>query len=87
VHRLGVVGEKTAIKACYPAATSRLHRSGAISLLRRGAPASGKNYLIDAVIRLLPPESVVICSSTSDKALAYYGSGDPDALARACLRG
>ena len=58
----------------------RLHRSGAISLLRRGAPASGKNYLIEVVISLLPPESVIVCSSTSDKALAYYGGDDPGAL-------
>jgi hypothetical protein len=42
VHRLGVVGEKTAIKACYLTATSRLHRSGAIKPTTARSPGLGK---------------------------------------------
>ena len=73
VARLGVVNERSAIKASYLTATSRLEVKGAIALLRRGAAASGKNFLVDAVSRLIPPESVVTAAGGSPMSLAYYG--------------
>jgi Bifunctional DNA primase/polymerase, N-terminal len=57
VHGLGVVGESAAIRGAYLAATSRLLRNHAICLLRRGAAAGGKNFLLSTVFRLLPSES------------------------------
>ncbi len=81
VGRLGVVNERSAIKASYLTATSRLEAKGAIALLRRGAAASGKNFLVDAVFRLLPPESIVTAAGGSPMSLAYYGGVDAvDAL-------
>jgi hypothetical protein len=80
VHRLGVVGEGAAIRGGYLAATSRLLRKRAISLLRRGAAAGGKNFLLTAVLRLVPRDSVVVMSSGSPMSLVYYGGEDEDAL-------
>ena len=81
VHRLGVVREDTAIKAVYLTATSRLLRRRVISLLRRGTAASGKNHLIELVLGLFPPESVIRISASSPKVLAYFGGDDADFLA------
>lgn len=81
VARLGVVSERRAISATYLTATSRLNSKSAISLLRRGAAASGKNFLADAVFKLIPPESIVVAVGGSPKSLAYYGGADAvDAL-------
>jgi hypothetical protein len=71
--RLGVVSERRAISATYLTATSRLIKNHAISLLRRGAAASGKNHVADAVFKLIPPESIVTAVGGSPKALAYFG--------------
>jgi hypothetical protein len=78
--RLGVVGEGAAVRSNYLTMTSRLLRDGALSSLRRGAPAGGKNHLIGAVLRLMPAESVIRISGASPTALIYYGDSD-DALA------
>jgi hypothetical protein len=80
VHRLGVVGEGAAIRGAYLAATSRLLQKRAICLLRRGAAAGGKNFLLSTVLRLMPSDSVVVLSSGSPMSLVYYGGGDEDAL-------
>ena len=79
-HRLGVVGERQAIRAVYLAMTSRLLKDNAISLLRRGAPAGGKNFLIAVVSRFMPKDSVISISSASPMALIYHGD-DEAALA------
>jgi hypothetical protein len=79
-HRLGVVGERQAIRGIYLAMTSRLLKDSAISVLRRGAPAGGKNFLIGTLCRLVPEESVIAISSASPMALIYHGD-DEDALA------
>jgi hypothetical protein len=79
-HRLGVVGERQAIRGIYLAMISRLLKDSAISVLRRGAPAGGKNFLIGTLCRLVPKESVIAISSASPMALIYHGD-DEDALA------
>jgi len=79
-HRLGIVGERQAIRAVYLAMTSRLLKDNAISLLRRGAPAGGKNFLIGVVSRFMPEGSVISISSASPMALIYHGD-DEAALA------
>jgi hypothetical protein len=80
VHRLGVVGERQTIRAIYLAMTSRMLKDNAISVLRRGAPSSGKNFLIGVLCRLMPKESVIAVSSASPMALIYHGD-DENALA------
>jgi hypothetical protein len=80
VHRLGVVGESAAIRGAYLAASSRLNRTSAMCLLRRGAASGGKNFLIAKVIALIPADSVIHMSSGSPLSLIYYGGGDEDAL-------
>ena len=78
VRSLGVVGERHAVLATYLTATSRLCCGRAISLLRRGAAASGKNHLVESVFKLMPPESIVTVVGGSPKSLAYYGGVDAD---------
>ena len=53
-RQVGVIGEVSAIKGSYIAVTSRLMRSDAISILRRGAPSGGKNFLFAHVTALIP---------------------------------
>jgi hypothetical protein len=79
VAAAGVVGERRATLAVYLTATSRLNRRRCLSLLRRGAAASGKNVVVDATLALLPPESVFIVSGGSPKSLIYSGEGADDA--------
>ena len=52
----------------------------AVRLLRLGAPASGKNLVAEKVFRLIPEAAIIQVSSSSPKALAYFGGEDPDAL-------
>ena len=80
VHDLGVVGEGVSIRGAYLAASSRLCRHGALCLLRRGAPAGGKNFLVFKTLRLIPDDAVVHMSSGSPLSLVYYGDGDEDAF-------
>ena len=80
VHELGVVGEGASIRGAYLAASSRLCRHGALCLLRRGAAAGGKNYLISKALRLIPDDAVIHMTSGSPLSLVYYGDGDEDAF-------
>ena len=80
VHELGVVGEGASIRGAYLAASSRLCRHGALCLLRRGAPAGGKNFLVFKALMLIPDGAVVHMSSGSPLSLVYYGDGDEDAF-------
>lgn len=75
---LGVIGESASIRGAYLAATSRLLKKNAISYLRRGAAAAGKNHLLLAVLRLIPEESVLQISSATPMALIYEGKGEND---------
>ena len=61
VHRLGVVGEGAAIRGAYLTASSRLNRTIAMCLLRRGAASGGKNFLIAKTLALIPKASIIIC--------------------------
>jgi hypothetical protein len=79
-RRAGVVGEDASLRGAYIAASSRFNRRKAISLLRRGAPAGGKNFVTDTVLRFIPDEDVVRVSSGSPLSLVYYGGEDEDAL-------
>ncbi len=72
----GVVGENPARIAIFLTVTSRLHKRKAISLLRRGAASSGKNYLVEAIIQMVSPESLIVTSGGSPKSLPYRGGKD-----------
>ena len=82
VHRLGVIGEEASIRGTYIAGTSRLSRDTAISYLRRGASAAGKNHSIIKILKLFPNEDVIVISSATAQALIYEGAdaNDRDAL-------
>jgi hypothetical protein len=80
VHKSGVVGEEPAIRGAYLAASSRLLRKRPICLLRRGAAAGGKNFLLANVLALIPSASVIVMSSGSPMSIVYYGGGDENAL-------
>jgi hypothetical protein len=79
-RKAGVVGENASVCGAYIAASSRFNRRKAICLLRRGAPAGGKNFVTDTVLLFIPEEDVIRVSSGSPMALVYYGGEDEDAL-------
>ena len=79
-HKLGVVSESAGVRGLYLTFTSRLLVDEALRLLRLGAPASGKNIVVERTLTFIPEHSVVQISGASPKALAYYGGEDPDAL-------
>ena len=79
-HNLGVVTEGAGIRATYLTTVSRLLADEAGRLLRTGAPASGKNLVVEMVLAFVPAGAVVQISGSSPKSLAYYGGDDPDAL-------
>ncbi len=79
-HKLGLVGEGASVRGAYLAASSRLNKESAICLLRRGAPAGGKNFLVDKTFALIPADCIVRMSSGSPLSLVYYGGEDEDAL-------
>ena len=78
-QRAGMVGEKQAIRAVCLSMVSRLLKDGGVNLVRRGAPAGGKNFLVSIVTTLMPPESVIALSASSPTALIYFGD-DENAL-------
>lgn len=79
-HKLGVVNEGAGVRATYLTCTSRLLADEAGRLLRTGAPASGKNLVVEMVLAFIPADAIVQVSGSSPKSLAYYGGDDPDAL-------
>jgi hypothetical protein len=80
-HELGVVGEGAGVRAAYLTCASRLLAEDAIRLLRLGAPASGKNVVIEIVFRFIPADAIVHVSGGSPKSLPYYdGADNEDAL-------
>jgi putative DNA primase/helicase len=79
-HELGVVNEGANARALYLVSSSRLLADEAARLLRRGAPASGKNAVVEKVLKFIPSDAVIHISGSSPKMLPYYGGDDPDAL-------
>jgi hypothetical protein len=78
IHRLGVIGEGASIRGTYIVGTSRLSRDTAISYLRRGASAAGKNHPILKILKLFPHEHVITISSATPAALIYIGDDEND---------
>ncbi len=70
--RLGVVGERKNILTSYLAATSRkLDRP--LAIVVQSSSAAGKSSLMEAVLRLMPPEERVSYSAMTGQSLFYMG--------------
>ncbi len=76
VHAQGIVGEEAAIVAIFLTFASRRLRRRALSYLRRGAPSSGKNVVIETMLAMMPPDAVFTASGGSPKSLPYHGGAD-----------
>jgi hypothetical protein len=79
-RRVGVVGEDASFREVYLGASSRFNRRKALSILRRGSAAAGKNYIIEKMLCLIPEEGLIRVSSASPLSLVYYGGEDENAL-------
>jgi hypothetical protein len=74
--KLGLVGEEAGAKGVYLTCTSRLLASSSVRLLRLGSSASGKNFVVETVLRFIPGKAIVQISGASPKALPYFGGDD-----------
>ena len=79
-RKLGLVGEGASLRGAYLTASSRFNEDSAICLLRRGAPAGGKNFLFDRTFVLIPDGDIIRISSGSPLSLVYYGGENEDAF-------
>jgi hypothetical protein len=77
-HALGVVGEGASVRQLYMTYSSRFLIDDSVRLLRLGAPAAGKNLVVERTLELIPSESVIRFSGASPKALAYFGGPGPN---------
>jgi DNA primase catalytic core len=66
----GYAGEKVNKQLVYLAGTSRL-LSKPLSIYIQSGAGSGKSYLIETVLKLMPPEKVNSVTSVSDRAMNY----------------
>ena len=70
-RRLGVAGDNRGVVSAFLVAVSRLLKKPN-RMLRKGAPASGKNHVVDAVVQnLLCPDDYIVLTAASAKALIY----------------
>jgi hypothetical protein len=74
VQALGVAGEGNLIKFQYVVGVSRLLDSPLASRVK-GPSSSGKNYVIDKVAGLFPPEVVIRATQITPQALFYMKPG------------
>jgi hypothetical protein len=79
-RRRGVIGEEQGIRISLLSATSRLCLQQALNMLRRGAAAAGKNYVLERVLSYLPPDSVIRITMASATAFFYYDVGNENSL-------
>ena len=77
-RELGVVGEGASVRQLYLTYASRMLIDDSVRLLRLGAPAAGKNLVVEKLLEFVPTECVIRFSGASPKALAYYGGADPN---------
>jgi hypothetical protein len=79
-HRRGVIGEEQGIRISLLSATSRLCLQQALNMLRRGAAAAAKNYILERVLSYLPPDSVIRITMASATSFFYYDVGNENSL-------
>lgn len=68
----GVVGERNGKLVGYLAATSRL-LDKPLGLIIQSSSAAGKTSLAQAILRFMPDESQLVCSSMTSQSLYYLG--------------
>ena len=71
----GLVGEETNRLVCYLACVSRL-LPRPLSVLVQSSSAAGKTSLVEATLRLMPPETQVRLSALTGQSLYYMGPGE-----------
>lgn len=72
MEALGHVGEDRNKRLCYLAATSRL-MANPLNVLLMAPPGTGKSSVLDALVGLMPPESVVSLTRLAPMSLYYMG--------------
>jgi hypothetical protein len=70
VHSLGVVGETHLVKLVFIAGVSRL-LDAPINPLVKGASSGGKSFVSQQTLRLFPPESMLMLTTSSPLSLVY----------------
>ena len=75
VAACGVVGEEANAQAVYLAALSR-KLDKPLAVLIQSTSAAGKSALMDAVLKLVPPEERVAYSAMTGQSLFYLGEAD-----------
>lgn len=70
VRKMGVVGEETVAATVYLLVTSRL-LDKPVSAAIKGLSSSGKSFTLEQTLKFFPPESVVIMTAMSERALVY----------------
>lgn len=70
LHAWGVAGEERAIKLLYLCFTSRL-LDRIVSATLKGVSSSGKSFVAEKVLSLLPPSAFYTLSAMSERALVY----------------
>ena len=71
LERLNVVGVGREAKLIFLALVSRLLRSHPVSVAVKGPSSAGKSYLIEQILRFMPPSAYYALTAMSEKALAY----------------
>jgi hypothetical protein len=69
-NRLGCYGEERNVQIVYLALVSRVF-SRPVSVAVKGTSSSGKSYLVENVLKLMPPEAYHALTAFSEHALAY----------------
>ena len=70
VSVMGVVGEERSVKLLYLALTSRVFNRP-ISMAIKGSSSSGKSFVLESILKLMPPDAYYALTAMSDRALAY----------------
>lgn len=69
-HALGCYGEERNVQIVYLALVSRVF-ARPVSVAVKGCSSSGKSYLVENVLKLMPPEAYYALTAFSEHALAY----------------
>lgn len=70
IKKMGVVGEERAVKLLYLSLTSRVF-SRPISVVIKGTSSTGKSFVLESILKLMPLDSYYALTAMSDRALAY----------------
>jgi len=74
IQAMGVAGEQELAMTTYLVGLSRL-LSKPLAAISQGQSSSGKSFIIDQVSRMFPPESVIVATQMTPRALFYMKPG------------